>query len=98
MNLRVKTLLVIGTSMFLFLGLLLLIASPFLYNDSITLDESQTMKNVERLHNELDSENDILFRMNRDGLYGMIPIYLYLISFHPFLLLIFIIVHLKICK
>ncbi|MFB6468498.1 hypothetical protein ACE38V_17135 [Cytobacillus sp. Hz8] len=66
MNLRVKALLVIGTSMFLFLGLLLLIASPFLYNDSITLDESQTMKNVERLHNELDSEKDILFRTNRD--------------------------------
>lgn len=66
MNLRIKTLLVVGTSIFLFLGLLYKIASPFLYEDSMKLDESLMTKDLERAQNQFSLEMDILNRTNRD--------------------------------
>ncbi len=66
MKLIVKTLLVVGLTMFLFLSLLYFIIRPFLLDDSIKLDHSVTLENLERINNHFYSEMEYLNSLNRD--------------------------------
>lgn len=66
MKLKLKTLLVVGSTMLLFLTLLFLIIRPFFLEDSNELDKSNTLKDVERINNLLNSDMESLNRTNRD--------------------------------
>ncbi|MGG1399189.1 EAL domain-containing protein [Bacillus salipaludis] len=66
MKLKVKTLLVVGITMFLFLTLLFIFIRPFLLEDSIELDQNNSLKDLDRVQNYLKSNMDNLNRTNRD--------------------------------
>ncbi|MBI0580330.1 EAL domain-containing protein [Neobacillus cucumis] len=66
MKLKVKTLLVVGITMFLFLTLLFIFIRPFLLEDSIELDRNNSLKDLDRVQNYLKSNMDNLNRTNRD--------------------------------
>lgn len=66
MKLRFKTLFIVGTAILLFLTLLFFIIYPVLLKDSIELDETYVMKDIERISNNLDLKMEYLTRTNRD--------------------------------
>ncbi|NRD78185.1 EAL domain-containing protein [Bacillus sp. BRMEA1] len=66
MKLKVKTLLVVSSTMLLFLALLSSVLQPYLFKDSLTLDRTNTMKELTDVKNTIITEMDNLNGTNRD--------------------------------
>jgi diguanylate cyclase (GGDEF)-like protein len=66
MKLMLKTSLVVGITMMLFIITLFFIIQPLLLKDSIELDKNQTFQDIERINNNLTMKAEILNRLNRD--------------------------------
>lgn len=66
MKLRLKTILVVGVAMMLFITTLFFIIQPLLLKDSIELDKTYTLQNIERINNNITTKAENLSRLNRD--------------------------------
>ncbi|MFB1082767.1 EAL domain-containing protein [Jeotgalibacillus sp. JSM ZJ347] len=66
MKLQKQTFIVIAGSMFLFLLLLTTFIRPMLLSDALSMDEESMVRDLDRVHNTIQMEKELLTRLNQD--------------------------------